>query len=133
LGFSLNPSPESFRLLKTSGAFIDIDEDEVRFIHVNQEVIQKGMLFVEDKDLRIEFGLEKPDGTKLNKNILTKDEIIKTIQGHHKTLEKFLNEIDEPSVIRQFVEIARELKIDSKAKIDLIEAKSKMKIYEDEE
>lgn len=131
LGFYLNPTPESFRVLKSQGLFYDIDEEEVRFIHVNQEIIQKGMLWIEDKEMRIEFGLEKADGTKQNQNILRHDEIVELVQGNFKRLEKVLNDITESSIILQFVEVARELKIDSKAKIDLIEAKSKMKIFED--
>jgi hypothetical protein len=133
LGFYLNPTPESFRLLPRQGAFLDIEEDEVNYIHINQEIIQKGMLWIEDKEKRVELGLEQPDGTKTNQNVLRHDEIVELVQGNYKKLEKALGEIDEQTIVLQFVEVARELKVDSKAKIDLIEAKSKMKIYEDVE
>jgi hypothetical protein len=131
LGFYLNPTPESFRLLPKQGAFLDINEDEVNYIHINQEIIQKGMLWIDDKDKRVELGLEETDGKKTNQNVIRHDEIVELVQGNYKKLEKALGEIDEQTIILQFVEVARELKIDSKAKIDLIEAKSKMKIYDD--
>ena len=133
LGFNLNPTPESLRVLRTQGAFLDIEEDEIRFIFINQEIIQKGILWIEDKEMRVELGLEKPNGVKQNQNILKHDEISEVIQGNYKRLEKILNEITEPNIVLQFVEIARDLKIDSKAKIDLIEARSKIKIFEDAE
>jgi len=133
LGFNLNPTPESLRILKTQGSFIDIEEDEVRYIYINQEIIQRGILWIDDKDMRVELGLEKEDGNKTNVNILRHDEISDIIQGNYKKLEKILNDITELAIIQQFVEIARDLKIDSKAKIDIIEAKANMKIYEDTE
>lgn len=133
LGFCLNPMPESIRLLKTQGDFIDIDEDELRHIYINQEIVQRGMLWIEDKNMRIEFGLEKEDGTKENANILKYNEIKELVQGNFKRLEKVLGEVNEPNIILQFVEAAREIKIDSRAKIDLIEKKSGMLIYEDKE
>lgn len=133
LGFYLNPTPDSFRVLPKQGAFLTIDEEEINYININQEIIQKGMLWIEDKDLRVQLGLEKPDGTKSNQNVLRHQEIVDLVQGNYKKLEKALDEINENTIVLQFVEVARELKIDSKAKIDIIEKKSKMKIYEDEE
>lgn len=132
LGFYLNPMPESFRLLPKQGSFLEITEEELQYIHINQEIIQKGMLWIEDKDTRVIFGLENEDGTKENQNVLQHNEIVDLINGHHKTLEKTLNEITEPTIITQFVEVARDLKIDSKAKIDMIEKASKMTIFEDD-
>lgn len=133
LGFYLNPTPESFRLLPKRGSFLKIDEEEIDYIHINQEVIQKGMLWIDDKDVRVKFGLESEDGQKTNQNVVRHEEIVELIQGNYKKLEKALNEVTEKAIILQFVEVARELEVDSKAKIDIIEKKSKMKIYEDEE
>jgi hypothetical protein len=133
LGFQLNPTPESVRVLPKQGAFLNIDEEEIDYIHINQEIIQKGMLWLDDKDARIKYGLESPSGEKTNLNVVRHEEIIDLINGNYKKLEKALNEVTEPTIILQFVEVARELKVDSKAKIDIIESKSKMKIYEDEE
>lgn len=133
LGFYLNPTPESFRVLPKQGAFLNITEEEIQYIFINQEIIQKGMLWIENKDLRVKYGLEKEDGSKTNPNVLQHDEIVELVKGHHKTLEKTLSEITEKEIILQFVEVARELKIDSKAKIDTIEKVSKVKIFDDEE
>ncbi|MGG3987517.1 hypothetical protein [Bacillus smithii] len=133
LGFYLNPTPDSFRVLPKQGAFLHIDEEEIDYIYINQEIIQKGMLWIDDKDIRVKYGLETPDGERTNLNVLRHEEIVELIQGNYKKLEKALNEITEETIIRQFVEVARELKVDSKAKIDIIEKKSKMKIYDDEE
>lgn len=132
LGFYLNPTPESFRLLPKQGSFITLDEEEIDYIHINQEIIQKGMMWVDDKDARIKFGLETESGEKTNLNVVRHEEIIELVNGNYKKLEKALNEITEDAIILQFVEVARDLKIDSKAKIDIIEKKSKMSIYEDE-
>lgn len=132
LGFYLNPMPESFRLLPKQGSFLDITEEELQYIHINQEIVQKGMLWIEDKEQRVKFGLENEDGTKENQNVLRHEEIVELISGHHKKLEKVLGEITEQTIITQFVEVARTLKIDSKAKIDMIEKASKMKIFEDD-
>lgn len=133
LGFYLNPTPDSFRVLPKQGAFLTISDEEINYIHINQEIIQKGMLWIDDKTLRIQLGLEEEDGTKSNQNVLQHQEIIDLVNGNYKKLEKVLSEIDEPTIVLQFVEVARDLKIDSKSKIDIIEKKSKMKIYEDEE
>ncbi|MGM7720498.1 hypothetical protein [Metabacillus sp. Hm71] len=133
LGFYLNPTPESFRLLPKQGSFLKIDEEEIDYIHINQEIIQKGMLWIDDKDVRVKLGLETETGEKTNLNVVRNEEIVELIQGNYKKLEKTLNEITEDAIVQQFVEVARELQVDSKAKIDIIEKKSKMKIYEDEE
>lgn len=132
LGFYLNPTPESFRLLPRQGAFLEIAEDEVSYIHINQEIIQKGMLWIEDRETRIKLGLEQEDGSKTNSNVLRHEEIVELVTGNYKKLEKVLSEIIEPTILLQFVEVAREQKIDSKVKIDLIEKATKSKIYEDE-
>lgn len=133
VGFFLNPTPESFRVLPKQGSFLRIDEEEIDYIYINQEVIQKGILWIEDKEIRVKLGLETPEGEKTNLNVLRHDEIVELVQGNYKKLEKVLNEITEKTIILQFVEVARELKVDSKAKIDIIESKSKMKIYDDED
>ena len=133
LGFYLNPTPDSFRVLPKQGAFLTIDEEEIDYIFINQEIIQKGMLWLEDKDIRVKLGLETSEGEKTNLNVLRHEEIVELVQGNYKKLEKALGDITEPTIILQFVEVARELKLDSKAKIDIIEKKSNSKIYEDEE
>lgn len=133
LGFYLNANQESLKVLKKQGSFIDVYENELDYVFHEQEIIQKGMLWIEDKTLRIKYQLENEDGTKENQNVLKHDEIKVLIEGNYKKLEKVLNEITEPIIIQQFVEVARELKIDSKVKIDIIEKVSKMKIYEDED
>jgi len=131
LGFNRNASPESFFLLKKQGLYTDLTEDEIDYISLNQTIIQRGMLWLDNKDLRIKYGIEKPDGNKANFNVLKHDEIRELIEGNYKKLEKVINEITEQNTILQFVDIARELKIDSKVKIDLIEAKSKIKLFEE--
>lgn len=133
VGFYLNPTPESFRLLPKHGSFLNIDEEELDYIHINQEIIQKGILWIDDHDTRVKFGLETPEGEKTNQNIIQHDEIAELIQGNYKKLEKSLNSITEDAIIEQFVEVARELKIDSRTKIDMIEEKAKMKIFEDKD
>jgi vacuolar-type H+-ATPase subunit F/Vma7 len=132
LGFFLNPTPESFRLLPKQGAFLEITDEEVQYIHINQEIIQKGMLWLESKELRVIYGIEKEDGTKENLNVLRHDEIVELVQGNYKKLEKSIDEITESTILSQFVEVARELKIDSKAKIDIIEKATGATIYEEE-
>jgi hypothetical protein len=133
LGFFLNPTPESLRVLPKQGAFLNIEEEEINYIHINQEIIQKGMLWIDDQEIRVQLGLETAKGEKTNLNVLRHEEIIELIEGNYKKLEKSLNNITEETIILQFVEVARELKTDSKAKIDIIEKKSKMKIYEETE
>lgn len=133
LGFFLNPMPESFRVLPKRGAFLNIDDEEIDYISINQEIIQKGFLWIDDKDTRVRLGLETEEGKKTNQNVLKHEEIVSLIQGNYKKLEKVLGEITEKTIIQQFVETARELKIDSKAKIDIIESRAKMKIYNDED
>lgn len=133
LGVYLNPTPESFRVLPRQGAFLNIEEEQIDYIHINQSVIQKGMLWIEDKDTRVRLGLEEESGEKTNQNVLRYEEIVELVSGNYKKLEKVLNEITELTIIQQFVEIARDLKIDSKAKIDVIEKKSNLKIYPEDE
>lgn len=133
LGFYLNPTPESFRVLPKQGSFLKIDSEEIDYININQEIIQKGMLYIDDKDIRVSLGLETETGEKTNLNVLKHEEIVELVSGNYKKLEKALNEITEEAIILQFVEVARELKVDSKAKIDIIEKKAKVKIYSDEE
>jgi len=133
LGFYLNPTPDSLRVLPRQGAFLTIEEDEINYIYINQQIIQMGMLWVDDKDIRIKLGLETETGVKTNSNVLQHDEIIELVQGNYKKLDKAINEITEPTIILQFVEVARELNIDSKTKIEIIEKKAKMKIFDDEE
>lgn len=133
LGFYLNPTPESFRMLPKQGAFLNIEDEELDYIHINQEIVQKGMLWIDDKNTRIKYGLETSEGEKTNLNVVRHEEIVELVQGNYKKLEKALNEITEDTIVLQFVEVARELKVDSKAKIDIIEKKSKMKIYDDED
>jgi hypothetical protein len=131
LGFYKNASPQSYFLLKKQDLFTYLDEEEIDYISLNQTIIQRGMLWIDDKDMRIKYGIEKEDGNKVNFNVLKNDEIKNLIEGNYKKLEKVLNEISEQNTILQFVDIARELKIDSKTKIDLIEAKSKIKLFEE--
>lgn len=133
LGFYLNPAPDSFRILPKHETFLEITKEEIQYIYINQEIIQKGMLWIDDVDLRIEYGIEKEDGTKENMNALRIEEITALVSGNYKKLEKALEEVTEPIIISQFVDVARTLKIDSKAKIDVIEKASNMKIYDDVE
>lgn len=132
LGFYLNPSPESFRSLPKQGAFMNVTEEELDYIYINQAIIQKGALWIDDKDTRIRLGLEDEKGVKANQNILRYDEILELVQGNYKKLEKVIGEITEESILQQFVEAAREVKLDSKAKIDIIEGRAKMPIYDEE-
>lgn len=132
VGFQLNPLPESIRILPKQGSFLNITEEEVDYININQAIIQKGIIWIDDKDVRVKLGLESETGEKTNSNVVRYDEIVELVQGNYKKLEKSLNEITEDAIVQQFVEIARELKIDSKAKIDIIQAKSKTKIYDEE-
>lgn len=131
VSFNINPV-DGFRTLPRQGAFMNITEDELNYIYINQQIIQKGILWVDDKDMRVQLGLETEDGTKDNKNIIQHEDIVKLIEGHHKTLERNLKSITEPTILLQFVEIARELNIDSVAKIKMIEESAKVKIFEDE-
>lgn len=133
LGFELNPTSEGFRVLPRQGAFLHITEDELNYIHINQSIIQKGMLWIDDKEQRVKLGLESDEGERASKNILQYEEIKELVEGHHATLRKSLSEIDEPTILLQFVEVARDLEIDSKAKINMIEKAAKVTIFEDEE
>lgn len=133
VGFYLNPMPESFRVLNNQGLFLHIDEDELNYIHVNQNIIQKGILWIDDRATRVKLGLEAEDGTKTNSNVLQYSEIVELVNGNYKKLEKELNNITEKTISQQFVEAAREQEIDSKAKIDIIEKATGQRIYEDEE
>lgn len=133
VGFYLNPTPESFRVLNNQGLFLHIGEEELNYINVNQKIIQKGILWIDDKDIRIKLGLELEDGTKTNSNVLQYDEIVEMVKGNYKKLEKVLGEITEKTISQQFVEAARESGIDSRAKIDIIEKATGQRIYEDEE
>ncbi|KOS61439.1 hypothetical protein FJQ98_16680 [Lysinibacillus agricola] len=133
VGFYLNPLPESFRILPRQGAFLNLTEEELDYININQAIIQKGLIWIDDKDLRVKYGLETLDGEKANANILQYEEIKELVNGNYKKLEKAIGEITENAILLQFVEAAREVNLDSKAKIDIIENKSKIKIYENEE
>ena len=132
VGFYLNPLPESFRVLPRQGAFLNLTEEELDYININQAIIQKGLIWIDDKELRVKYGLETPDGEKANANILQYEEIKELVNGNYKKLEKAIGEITENAILLQFVEAAREVNLDSKAKIDIIENKSKIKIYDDE-
>lgn len=133
VGFQLDPLPQSLRILPRRGAFLNITEEELDYIHVNQNLIQKGLIWIDDQEIRVNYGLEKPTGEKLNVNVLQYEEIVKLVNGHHKTLEKALSKIDEKAILLQFVEAARESKLDSKIKIDMIEAKVNVEIFPDED
>ena len=133
VGFYLNPLPESFRVLPRQGAFLSVEEEELDYIHINQSIIQKGIIWIDDKDVRIKFGLETPEGEKANANVLQYTEILELVGGHHKRLEKIINGISEDAIVQQFVEAARELEIDSVTKIDIIEKKAKTKIRQEAE
>jgi len=133
VGFYLNPLPESFRILPKQGAFLSLTEEELDYININQAIIQKGLIWIDDKDLRVKYGLETSDGEKTNANILQYEEIKELVNGNYKKLEKAIGEITENAILLQFVEAAREVNLDSKAKIDIIENKSKIKIYDDED
>lgn len=133
LGFHLNPTPDSFRVLPKQGAFLSIEDEEIDYININQQIIQKGMLWIEDQATRVRLGLEDEKGERSNQNILRHEEIVELVKGNYQVLKKALNEITEKTIIQQFVEVAREVGLDSKGKIDLIEEKAKTKIYSDED
>lgn len=132
VGFYLNPLPESFRVLPKQGAFLQLTEEELDYIHINQSIIQKGLIWIDDVELRVKYGIENDKGEKENSNVLQYAEILELVKGNHKRLEKVMGEITEDAILQQFVEASRELKLDSKAKIDIIEAKAKIKIYDEE-
>lgn len=132
VGFYLNPLAESFRVLPKQGAFLQLSEEELDYIHINQSIIQKGLIWIDDAELRVKYGLETEQGEKANSNVLQYSEILKLVEGNYKRLEKVIGEITEDAILQQFVEAARELKVDSKSKIDIIEAKAKIKIYDEE-
>lgn len=132
VGFYLNPLPQSFRSLPRQGAFISISEEELDYIFINQQIIQKGLIWIDDQETRIKYGLEEASGKKLNSNVLQYSEIIELVNGNYKKLEKSVNEITEKAILDQFVQAAREVNLDSKVKIDIIEAKTKVKIFDEE-
>lgn len=133
LGMDLNPTNEGYRALPRQGAFLNITEDELNYIHVNQEIIQKGMLWIEDKDHRVRLGIEDEEGKRESNNILKHDEIVELVKGNHLKLRSTLKDIDEQTILTQFVEVARDLEIDSVAKIKMIEEASNMTIFDDED
>ena len=131
LGFTTNPTPQSLVVLKSHGLFWYLTEDEIRYIFLNQTIIQKGLLWIDDKDIRIDLGIEQADGQKINYNVMKNEEVVAFITGNYKRLEKVLDEVTEQHTLKQFVENARIMKLDSKTKIDIIEKKAKIKIFED--
>lgn len=133
LGFYRNPSPESFQVLMKQGLFTSLTDEEIDYISINQDIIQKGSLYIDDKDTRVRLGLETDKGEKTNQNILQYEEIVELVKGNYKALEKAINEVEERNILLQFVEVARELNIDSKSKIKTIEDKVKVKIFDDED
>lgn len=133
VGFNVNPSGDGFRTLPKQGTFIYVTEDELNYIHINQSIIQKGILWIDNQDMRIKLGLEDESGDRHNKNILQYEDIVNLVKGHHMTLASALRNIDEQAILLQFVEVARDLKIDSMAKVKMIEEKSKVKVFDDED
>ena len=131
LGFTTNPTPQSLVVLESHGLFWYLTEDEIRYVFLHQKIIQKGLLWIDDKDIRIDLGIEQADGQKINYNVMKNTEIEEFIKGNYKRLEKVLDEITESHTLKQFVENARIMKLDSKAKIDIIEKKAKIKIFDD--
>lgn len=133
LGFFRNPSPESFQVLQKQGLFTTLTDEEIDYISINQDIIHKGSLYIDDQKTRVRLGLETEKGQKTNSNILQYDEIKELVSGNYKALEKAISNIDEKNILLQFVEVARELNIDSKSKIKIIEDKVKVKIFDDED
>lgn len=125
----VTPAYSKFAKFAKKGVSIPFDKDEIRYIFRVQSVIQNGLVIVDDKDLRVEFGLETAKGEKQNMNVLTPEEIVKLINGSVKNLEKALKDITEEHTLRAIVETAREQKVDSKVKIDLIEKASKLEVF----
>jgi hypothetical protein len=131
LGFTTNPTPQSLVVLKSHGLFWYLTEDEIRYVFLNQSIIQKGLLWIDDKDMRISLDLEQADGQKVNYNVMKNEEVVAFLSGNYKRLEKVLEEVTEQHTLKQFVENARIMKLDSKAKIDIIEKKANIKVYDD--
>ncbi len=88
-----------------------VPQEVVDWLNMNTQCFNKGKLVLESQgkvadSLKDDFA----DPDTYNANTNSREEIVEALQGHHKTLEKFLSEITVDDEKRFIIDIAVEIK-----------------------
>lgn len=97
-----------------SGSFLPVSEDDVNYIASISNVIQRGLLIVENiagaekdvaKEVVTSLGIDEKD----NPNFATDDEIRKYLSMSQKKMSDWLDSIEEPVLLDRIYTIAMEM------------------------
>jgi len=119
-------------VLPSQTAFTNIPTDEVWHIYNSCKTIQKGYLFIDDKAMRVELGLEDEEGTDINalsRTDLKEIVIDRPISEIKEILSSDLSDGTKEKIIILAREEYKEKGMDAK-KVKLFEAELNMPIME---
>jgi hypothetical protein len=99
----------------------ELPEDAVQYLLMNTTCFTKGDLAViEDKPEAKEIVENIDDIDQYKNNVHTHEQIVKLLNGNYKALEKALNSITSIAEKTFVIDVAKEIKLDSNAKLKLL-------------
>jgi|GEM_PF-2777701 len=121
-------------VLSKPGSYKEVSFDNVLNIYNSCKLIQKGHLYIDNKDVRIEFGLE--DGDQVDINALSREELGELVkESDAKHLETILAADTSDGTKEKIVLLAREQykneSMDAK-KVKVIETATGMSVTEED-
>lgn len=130
----LDLSDGKTHVLRKPGAFKQISEDDVWHIFNACKTIQKGHAHIDDKQMRIELGLEEDDA--IDVNALSKDDLrVMVDEADIVELKEILDADISKGTKERIVVLARDIYKESgmdAKKVKLLEAKTGMPVAEDD-
>ena len=87
-----------------------------------QAMLEEGILTIEDKDVRIELGMEAP-GEEPTFKFYTENQMLAALVGSAADVKKAMNEMPKAQ-LNDFVNLAVQKEITDMAKVDVIKAKT---------
>lgn len=96
----------------------EVEMRDVQYMNGQTTTFREGYLYIEDETLRKRFGLEKET---VKTSTMSTDEIVTLLGGNINKMKKVLDENKEnKSFIREVVDIAKGMKLDSSQKLQYL-------------
>jgi len=112
----------------------DIPEETFNWLMASTTTFKDGELALVEEDGLVELkkATYEEEFESIKANTHTRDEIVKILNGNTNAMKKQLESITIPEEKRFVVEIAKDIKLDSVAKVDFIKAWSGVDVNEQE-
>lgn len=114
------PNGEYYEWLPAQNGFEDSHEltfRDVQYLHTRSKTFSHGYLYIDNAEARKRLGLEKEEVANLT---MSREEIEKCLKGNIAQLKKLDKIKHDREMVREVIDVAKELKIDNMTKLNYL-------------